>query len=82
MIALALFWVLLPPYPLESMIDVLGMNHHHTSKLEGMLTRIETGVILIGRGSPGEGLRVYNTTRSAILSPIVWKHGHALTSVA
>jgi hypothetical protein len=53
-----------------------------TSKSVGVPSEIGTGVMLIEEGSPGEGLRMYNAVRSAIWRSIVWKHGHASTSIA
>jgi len=52
-----------------------------TSTSVGAPSGIGTGVMLMGRGSPGEVLRVYSATHSAIWRYIVWKHGRASTSV-
>ena len=53
-----------------------------TSESVGAPSGSETGVMLMGRGSPGEVLRAYSTSCSAIWGSIVWKHGCTSTSVA
>jgi hypothetical protein len=53
-----------------------------TSESVGAPSGSGTGVMLMGRGSPGEVLRAYSATRSVVWRSIVWGHGRASTSVA
>ncbi len=91
MIALALHWVLFPPYltcsaciieaPLLCLLDRLPAMSC-TSKSVSAPSGIGTGVMFVWRrGSPGGGLCVYNATHSAIWHLIVWKHSCVSTSV-
>jgi hypothetical protein len=80
-IALALLWVLFPPYLLEPLLDVLS-THHQSAIGQGACgaPHFQAGGRVVWnlnrsdfmrRGSPGEGLHVYYATCSAIWHSIV-----------